>query len=201
MYGYSDRIHHALAFAAKHHAPFAPAHAAPPFLAQPANVAIILARHGLDEITLTAGVLHHVLDLATDANRSDLEEKINRKFGPVVLSIACDASTPRCDETGEALPWRIRKRQVMRRLAAMEPRALDIRCAGEIHECGSAINLVQRLGPEYLEAGGLAHGLEVVAWYTDCAEAMGRRIDWPGHGMRAELAGLGRRLATLLPPL
>ncbi len=173
MRGYSDRINHAFTFAAKHYAPRAPRHAPYAFLAHPANVAVVLLRHGADEVTTVASILHHV------------------------LGICRDAAAPRVDDNGEALPWRMRKREVMRMLATMEPRALDIRCAAEVHECGSAIALVQRLGDEYLEPHGHGHGRELIAWYDDLAAALGRRIDWPAHTLREELRHLTRELALL----
>lgn len=197
MRGYSDRINHAFTFAAKHYAPRAPRHAPHPFLAHPSNVAVILLRHGADETTVVASVLHHLLEICCEAERREMEHKISDKFGPVVLGVACDAAAGRVDHNGEALDWRLRKREVMRLLATMEPRALDIRCADEIHECGTAIAVVQRLGPEYLEPQGHANGREIIAWFDDLAAALGRRIDWPGHTLRDELRALTGQLAAL----
>lgn len=198
MHGYSDRINHAFSYAAKHYAPRAPAHAPLPFLVHPSNVAIILVRHGADETTVVASIVHHLIEVASAAERADVEHRICERFGSVVLGVARDASTPRLDGHGESLTWRNRKREVMRQLGTMEPRALDIRCADEIHECGSAIATVQRLGPEYLEVNGLAASREVVAWYDDFASALGRRLDWPSHPMREELRTLSGRLAALV---
>lgn len=198
MRGYSDRINHAFTFAAKHYAPRAPRYAPHPYLAQPANVAVILLRHGADDTTVVASVLHHLLETCGQHARNEMECKIRDKFGPVVLGVACDAAAPRVDGNGESLDWRLRKREVMRLLATMEPRALDIRCADEIHECGSAISIAQRLGPEYLEPQGHANGREVVAWFDDLAAALGRRIDWPGHTLRDELRALTRDLSALI---
>jgi hypothetical protein len=197
MRGYSDRINHAFTFAAKHYAPQAPRYAPHPYLAQPANVAVILLRHGADETTVVASVLHHLLEVCGGEQRHEMEHKVSAKFGPVVLGVACDAAAPRVGHNGEALDWRLRKREVMRQLATMEPRALDIRCADEIHECGAAISIVQRLGPEYLEPQGQAEGHEFIAWFDDLAAALGRRIDWPGHTLRDELRALTRQLAAL----
>lgn len=197
MRGYSDRINHAFTFAAKHYAPRAPRHAPYAFLAHPANVAVVLLRHGADEVTTVASILHHLLEIVVPAERTDMEHKVCDKFGPVVLGICRDAAAPRVDDNGDALPWRVRKREVMRMLATMEPRALDIRCAAEVHECGSAIALVQRLGDEYLEPHGHGHGRELIAWYDDLAAALGRRIDWPAHTLREELRHLTRELALL----
>ena len=198
MHGYSDRINHAFTYAAKHYAPRAPAHAPLPFLAHPSNVAVILVRHGADETTVVASIVHHLIEIASETERHEVEQRICERFGPVVLGVACDASTPRFDSHGAAIPWRSRKREVMRQLGTMEPRALDIRCADEIHECGSAVTTVQRLGHEYLEVHGLATSREVVAWYDDLANALGRRLDWPSHPMREELRSLSGRLAALV---
>ena len=190
MYGYSDRINHALTFAAKHHAPRATGVAALPSAAAPANVAVILARHGADETTLVAGILHHVLE-AGSGPADDLAPKIGEKFGSVVLGVARDAAAP-------AAAWRHRKRAILTSIVTMEPRALDIRCAAEIHECGSAIALIERLGPEYLEIHGLGSPHETAAWYGDAAAALGRRSDWPARALRSELATLANRLAALI---
>lgn len=197
MHGYSDGINHAFTFAAKHYAPQSPSHTRLPMLATPANVALILARHGADETTVVAGVLHHVLETTIPARRDEMAQRIGLRFGPVVLGVVRDAAAPRTDAQGAPLAWRVRKREVMRQLATMEPRALDIRCADEIHECGSAIALIERLGVEYLEVHGLAGHREVCAWYDDLAAALGRRLDWPSRPMGEELRSLASRLAAL----
>ena len=87
MNGYSDRIHHAFAFAAKYHGAVAPSWAGMDYLAHPANVAIILARYDCDQITIVAGILHHVLEETLPDQRPVLERKIAEKFGPVVLFV------------------------------------------------------------------------------------------------------------------
>ena len=58
MTGYSDRINHALAFAAKHHDRQVRKGTRLPYITHPANVAIILARYGRDDDTVVAGILH-----------------------------------------------------------------------------------------------------------------------------------------------
>lgn len=196
MQGYSDRINHALAFAAKHHAPRAPSDGAMPFVAHPANVAIILARHGADETTLVAGILHHVLEVCDAAAREELARKIGEKFGSVVLAVAHDAVEPSLDGRGERLAWAQRKRLLLAALATMEPRALDICCADEIHQCGTAIALVERLGVEYLLPQGFAPAPLMLTWYGDLDDALSRRDDWPGRALRQELGALRQRLGA-----
>lgn len=195
MHGYSDRINHALAFAAKHHAPRAPVDGTMHFVAHPANVAIILARHGADETTLVAGILHHVLEVTPTGERGHLARKIGEKFGPVVLGVANDAVEPLVDDRGAPLPWAHRKRCLLAALATMEPRALDICCADEIHQCGMTITMVERLGREYLQPSGLPTAPVVHAWYGDLDAVLGRRDDWPGRALRHELTALRRRFA------
>src|SRR5512142_934229 len=60
--GYSDRINHALAFAAKHHDRQVRKGTRLPYLTHPASVAIILTRYGQDDETVVAGILHDVIE-------------------------------------------------------------------------------------------------------------------------------------------
>ena len=78
MHGYSDRINHAFAFAAKYYGAAAPAGAGMDYLAHPANVAIILARYGCEQVTIVGGILHHVLEETAPERRPTLERKIGR---------------------------------------------------------------------------------------------------------------------------
>jgi HD domain len=198
MPGYSDRINHALAFAAKYRAPHAPAEGTMSFHAHPANVAVILARHDVDEITVVAGIVHHVLEVTPGIDLVDLEHKIDEKFGPIVLAVAREAVEPHWDERGARLTWAQRKRALLGQLLVMSPRALDISCADEIHQCGTAIGVVDRLGEEYLGPHGLPHGPGALSWYDDVLAALERRLEWPNRGMRHELAALRRQLADTL---
>ena len=106
MHGYSDRINHALAFAAKYYGAVAPAGSGMDYLAHPANVAIILARYGCEQVTIVGGILHHVLEEAAPDRRPALERKIGDKFGPIALAIAREALEPKYDRRGGERPWR-----------------------------------------------------------------------------------------------
>src|SRR5437773_11179941 len=85
--GYSDRINHALAFAAKHHDQQVRKGTKLPYLTHPANVAVILTRYGRDEHTIVAGILHDVVeDCVRDGyTRAMLEQRVGDKFGADVL--------------------------------------------------------------------------------------------------------------------
>ena len=144
MLGYSDRINHAFAFAAKYHGAVAPPGAGMDYVAHPANVAVILARYGCEQATIVAGILHHVLEETTAEHREVLEQKISDKFGPVVLAIARDAVEPKLDRRGAERSWQSCKQEYLPLLAMAEPRALDIIVADELHACGSTITALRR---------------------------------------------------------
>lgn len=187
MHGYSDRINHAFAFAAKYYGAVAPAGAGMDYLAHPANVAIILARYGCEQVTIVAGILHHVLEEAAPGSRPVLERKIADKFGPVALAIAKDALEPKYDARGAERGWQARKQEYLAQLAAAEPRALDICVADELHACGSTITAVRRLGVEYLRTLSRAGSAQTIWWYRSMLEILDARPDWPRREMLSEL--------------
>ena len=80
MHGYSDRINHALAFAAKYYGLASGPERTMAYLAHPANIAIILARYGCEDLTVVAGILHRVLEEAAPREREELEAKVLEKF-------------------------------------------------------------------------------------------------------------------------
>ncbi len=187
MHGYSDRTNHALAFAAKYYGGFAPAEAGVAWLAHPANVAVILTRYSCDHVTVEAGILHHVLEVAPHDRQTELQGKIADKFGPVVLAVAMDAVEPKVDRFGDERPWQACKRDHLGHLANAEPRALDIIAADEIHTCGSTMTALRRLGVEYLRTVTRASSAETMWWYRSALEILSSRTDWPRRDMLAEL--------------
>jgi (p)ppGpp synthase/HD superfamily hydrolase len=187
MHGYSDRINHAFAFAAKYYGAVAPAEAGMDYMAHPANVAVILARYGCDQVTIVGGILHHVLEETVPAKRPVLERKISEKFGPVALAVAMDALEPKYDHRGTERAWQARKQEYLTQLAIAEPRALDICVADEIHACGSTITALRRLGVEYLRTVSRAGSDQTIWWYRSMLEILATRTDWPQRDMMTEL--------------
>lgn len=187
MHGYSDRINHAFAFAAKYYGAVAPVGTGMDYLAHPANVAIILARYGCEQVTVVAGILHHVLEEAAPDRRPVLERKISDKFGPVALAIALDALEPKYDRRGAERSWQACKQEYLSQLATAEPRALDVCVADELHACGSTITALRRLGVEYLRALSRAGSAQTIWWYRSMLEVLDARADWPRREMLSEL--------------
>jgi (p)ppGpp synthase/HD superfamily hydrolase len=198
MLGYSDRINHAFAFAAKYHGAVAPPGAGMDYLAHPSNVAVILARYGCEQATIVAGILHHVLEETAPEERPVLEHKISDKFGPVVLAIARDAVEPKYDRRGAERSWQSCKQEYLTLLAMAEPRALDIIVADELHACGSTITALRRLGVEYLRTVSRAASDQTIWWYRSMLEILESRSEWPRREMLSELRVLSTDLVRSL---
>jgi (p)ppGpp synthase/HD superfamily hydrolase len=198
MLGYSDRINHAFAFAAKYHGAVAPPGSVMDYLEHPSNVAVILARYGCEQATIVAGILHHVLEETTLDQRPVLEHKISDKFGPVVLAIARDAVEPKFDRRGAERSWQSCKQEYLTLLAMAEPRALDIIVADELHTCGSTITALRRLGMEYLRTVSRAGSDQTIWWYRSMLEVLGSRSEWPRREMLSELRVLSTDLVRSL---
>ena len=198
MHGYSDRIHHAFAFAAKHYVPRAPATGSADFIAHPGNLAVILSRYSADQPTVVAGVLHLVLEETVPEARQAMEQSIGIKFGSVVLAIARDAVETRFDARGGELPWRAVKHDYLAHLGVAEPRAVDICVADEIHCAGLTLTALRRLGAEYVRTVSSASSEQTVWWYRSLLELLVQRSDWQRPDMLEELRVLSADVVRAL---
>ena len=198
MHGYSDRIHHAFAFAAKHYVPRAPATGSADFIAHPGNLAVILSRYSADQPTVVAGVLHLVLEETRPEHRPGMEQNIGIKFGSVVLAIARDAVETRFDARGIELPWRAVKHDYLAHLGVAEPRAVDICVADEIHSAGLTLTALRRLGAEYVRTVSSASSEQTIWWYRSLLELLEDRSDWQRHEMLEELRALSTDVVRAL---
>jgi GAF domain-containing protein len=138
--GYSDRINHAFAFAAKHHDRQVRKGTKLPYLTHPANVAVILTRYGQDEDTVVAGILHDVVEdcVREGYTRQMLTERIAEKFGEDVLRTVLAVTERKLDDDGVELAWEERKSDYLERLASADQRARWICAADKIHN-GSTV--------------------------------------------------------------
>lgn len=198
MHGYSDRIHHAFAFAAKHYVPRAPATGSADFIAHPGNLAVILSRYSADQPTVVAGVLHLVLEETVPEHRPGMEQSIGVKFGSVVLAIARDAVETRFDARGVELPWRAVKHDHLAHLGVAEPRAVDICVADEIHSAGLTLTALRRLGAEYVRTVSSASSEQTIWWYRSLLELLEERSDWQRPEMLEELRVLSSDVVRAL---
>lgn len=144
--GYSDRINHALAFAAKHHDRQVRKGTRLPYVTHPANVAIILTRYGRDDQTVVAGILHDVIeDCVREAyTREMLEQRIGDKFGNEVLDIVLAVTHRRVDDDGVELSSDERREDYLERLAGGNESAHWVCAADKLHNASSILADLRR---------------------------------------------------------
>ena len=166
--GYSDRINHAFAFAAKHHDRQVRKGTRLPYLTHPANVAVILTRYDQDEQTIVAGILHDVIeDCVRDGYTRDmLEQRIGDKFGPEVLDTVLAVTQRQVDEEGIELSSEERRDDYLARLAGASDSARWVCAADKIHNGASIVaDLKRTLDPDTVWSRFNAGRVGTVRWY------------------------------------
>ena len=173
--GYSDRINHALAFAAKHHDQQVRKGTRLPYLTHPANVAIILTRYGCDETTVVAGILHEVVEdcVSKDFTREMLEQRIATKFGSDVLDAVLAVTHRKHDDNGDEFSSDERKQDYLARLADAPERARWVCAADKLHNANSILSDLQRtIQPDSVWTRFKAGKEGTVRWYRDVYERL-----------------------------
>jgi (p)ppGpp synthase/HD superfamily hydrolase len=173
--GYSDRINHALAFAAKHHDQQVRKGTRVPYLTHPANVAIILTRYGCDEDTVVAGILHDVVEdcVREGMSREGLERRIGEKFGPVVLDTVLAVTHRRMDDEGVELSSEERREDYLHRLERASERARWVCAADKIHNGASILaDLRRTIDPQSVWSRFSAGREGTVRWYRRVHERL-----------------------------
>lgn len=151
MIGYSDRLNHAFAFAAKHHDRQVRKGTRMPYLTHPANVAVILTRYGCDEDTVIAGILHDVIEdcVREGWTREMLEDRIASKFGDTVLATVLAVTKRRVDDDGVDFSREEIKADYLARLATASDSARWVCAADKVHNAGSILaDLRRTIDPE-----------------------------------------------------
>jgi len=170
MTGYSDRINHALAFAAKHHDRQVRKGTRLPYLTHPANVAIILTRYDQDEDTVVAGILHDVVeDCVRDGwTRETFDERIGEKFGTSVLETVLAVTVRRVDDEGNELDKGEQKSDFLERLASAGLRARWVCAADKVHNGSSILADLRRTVDSDSVWGRFSVGKDgTIQWYRD----------------------------------
>jgi hypothetical protein len=196
--GYSDRVAHALAFSAKHGAARARRGSGGTWLTQPANVAVILARYGADEVTIVAGILTALLNETEPSLRAGIMQRVSSKFGERVVEVLRQVVEQRYDARGKERSWEAAKMEFLADIATADQRALEVCAANEIFLCGALVTDARRLGIEYLSGYAPGGAPALLRWFHGVIDAMERHPTGPRAGMLAELRDLTRRLSEIL---
>jgi hypothetical protein len=144
--GYSDRIHHALAFAAKHNDRQVHKGTRQPFRTHAANLAIILTRYDRDDDTIIAGILQDVVaDYVEDRHSSEMmEQRIGQKFGTDVLASILSITMRRVDESGVDFSHDERRADLLDRLERANERARWVLAADTLYSVGATLANLRR---------------------------------------------------------
>lgn len=197
-YGYSDRIAHALAFSAKYSEAQPERASATVWPTAPANVAVILARHGVDEFGIVAGILRPAVNEAATARQRELLQKVNAKFGERVGRVLEQVLEPKFDNRGKPRSWEASKMELLAALTAAEPCALEVLAANEIYACGALLTDIRRLGPEYVSSYAPGGAPAIRRWFEGVVDVLTRHPVGPRAPILHELRGLSERLADVL---
>jgi len=174
--GHSDRINHALAFAAKHHDKQVRKGTALPYQTQPANVAVILTRYGCSEPAVVGGILQNAVEdsVRDGQTNEDLEERIGAKFGSDVLYAVLSVSERKVDDSGVDLSVEEREDDLVERLADAPDVGRWI-CAADMLYRGSVIlaDLRRTAFPETVWGRNPRGAAATVASYRRIFERLG----------------------------
>jgi len=173
--GYSDRINHALAFAAKHHDQQVRKGTRLPYLTHPANVAIILTRYGCDEETVVAGILHDVIEdcVTKDYTREMLEQRIATKFGSEVLETVLAVTHRKHDDDGEEFSPEEYKVDYLARLKLASERGHWVCAADKLHNANTILaDLARTIEPDNIWSRFKVGRERTVWWYRAVYERL-----------------------------
>ena len=198
LHGYSDSIHHALAFCAKHHpGPVSRYDGHNPLLGT-ANIAVILSRHQADDTTIVAGILKQLADASRQERLAALQQSIACRFGGLVAAAVEAATEPRFDPLGRERTWKACRFEALSRLTSASARVGEIWMATEIHVCGRALTDIRRLGVEYVRSVAPAPPEEILWWHKTLLEVLDGRGGELRASLLAELRTLSQEIGTYL---
>jgi len=170
--GYSDRIHHALAYAAKHHDREVRKGTRTPYFTAPASVAVILTRYGQPESTVVAGVLQPAVeDMLRDGESEDaVRALLADKFGADAIDTVLGAARRRYDDDGVELNHEEQRADALARLATATDASRWTFAAHEVHDASALAADLRRTQFPDTVWGRFAEGRGAKAqWYASAA--------------------------------
>jgi hypothetical protein len=175
MHGYSDRLHHALAFAAKHHDREVHKGTRSPSATHAPMVALILARYDQPDTTVAAGALAEVIADAVRErqSRSTIDQRMALKFGAETIETVLEITPRTVDDSGFEFSHDERRADLLHRLEAAGDPARWICAADTLFDVGSTLANLRRTIDAESVWGSLPLGREgTVAWYRRLHERL-----------------------------
>jgi (p)ppGpp synthase/HD superfamily hydrolase len=166
--GYSDRINHAFAFAAKHHDRQVQKGMRLPYLTHAPNVAVILTRYGQDEQTVVAGILHDVVEdcVRESQTRDTLVQRMGDKFGTDVVDTLLSVSMRTTDDDGVQLAPDEQREDLLERLGSASDRARWVCAADQLHDASTLLaDLRRTIDPDTVWSRFAAGREQTARWY------------------------------------
>jgi (p)ppGpp synthase/HD superfamily hydrolase len=145
--GYSDRVNHALAFAAKHHdQEVRKGTRLLPYFTTPANVAVILSRYAQDDETVVAGILRDAVEdyLRDGFSRDAVRQRLADKFGEEVVTTVLGAARRRVDDDGIEMSHEEQKGDYLDRLGVVSDGSRWVAAAHEVHDLSTLLAELRR---------------------------------------------------------
>jgi (p)ppGpp synthase/HD superfamily hydrolase len=173
--GYSDRINHALAFAAKHNDRQVLRGTRQPYRAHASTVAIILTRYDRDDDTVIAGILQDVVaDCVSDRTSPEtLEQRVGQKFGSHVLQSVLSITPRRVDESGVDFSHDERRDDLLERLQQADDRARWVVAAEALYVVGGKLaDLRRTIDPDSVWSQTPLGREGTVQWYRAICERL-----------------------------
>jgi (p)ppGpp synthase/HD superfamily hydrolase len=105
-----------------------------PYVVHPMHVAMMLARWGLEEDVIVAGLLHDVVEDCEAWTR----ERVQQEFGAHVASIVAQLTEDK------SLAWEERKRWAVEHVPHMSPEAASVKAVDKLHNLQSLLEDLRR---------------------------------------------------------
>lgn len=139
-----------------------------PYVTHPMHVALMLARFGLDDEVVAAGLLHDVVEDCP----AWTHERVMAEFGPHVAGIVAQLTE---DKTRS---WEERKTAAIAKVPHMSPEAASVKACDKLHNLQSLVSQLRATqDPEQVWSrfnGGRARTLETS---RELVEALAARVD------------------------
>ncbi|MEZ5979142.1 MAG: HD domain-containing protein [Planctomycetota bacterium] len=133
---YSPAVERALAVAIEAHARHVRKGNGDPYAVHPVHMAMLLARLGLDDVTVQAALLHDVAEDSDDWDLAGLE----RAFGSDVASVVAELTEDK------SRSWEERKRTALEHVPHLGERAVAVKSADVLHNLTSLAAHLELVG-------------------------------------------------------